>query len=150
MDALAPVLEACPATVLPYLVAEAWALALLNESVPRYVEVFASSRSVPVCHARSRPPNWSATPRKKSAIRKVISMGAAKINPRRTNDFTLSQSANGSGRNWNFTTLLEVPLPVSLWNGARVAHVDHTPFPFHPALGSSILPSIPFAKNPVG
>ena len=28
--------------------------------------------------------------------------------------------ASGSGRNWKCTTLLGVPLPVSVWNGARV------------------------------
>ena len=28
--------------------------------------------------------------------------------------------ASGSGRSWNCTTLLGVPLPVSVWNGARV------------------------------
>jgi hypothetical protein len=58
--------------------------------------------------------------------------------------------ASGSGRIWNFTTLLMVPLPVSLWNGARVAQVVHSPLPFHPAFESSILPSIPFEKKPVG
>ena len=58
--------------------------------------------------------------------------------------------ANGSGRTWNFTTRLAVPLPVSLWNGARVAHVDHKPLPFHPVFGSSMRPSMPFAKKPVG
>jgi len=31
--------------------------------------------------------------------------------------------ANGSGLTWNFTSLLVVPLPVSVWNGARVANV---------------------------
>ena len=62
----------------------------------------------------------------------------------------IAYSASGSGRIWNFTTLLIVPLPVSLWNGARVAQVDHSPLPFHPAFGSSILPSIPLAKKPVG
>src|SRR5687768_7754032 len=29
--------------------------------------------------------------------------------------------ASGSGRTWNFTSLLIVPLPPSTWNGARVA-----------------------------
>ena len=28
--------------------------------------------------------------------------------------------ASGSGRSWKCTTLLGVPLPVSVWNGARV------------------------------
>jgi len=27
----------------------------------------------------------------------------------------------GSGRTWNFTSLLVLPLPPSAWNGARVA-----------------------------
>ena len=52
--------------------------------------------------------------------------------------------ANGSGRIWNRTTLLVVPFPVSMWNGARVLTVAHSPFPFHPAFGSSIRPSIHF------
>ena len=52
--------------------------------------------------------------------------------------------ASGSGRIWNLITLLVVPLPVSMWNGARVLTVDHRPLPFHPAWGSSIRPSIHF------
>ena len=31
-----------------------------------------------------------------------------------------AQSASGFGRIWNFTSLLVVPLPPSIWNGARV------------------------------
>ena len=42
--------------------------------------------------------------------------------------------ASGSGRSWNFTTLLVVPLPPSMWNGARVLTVDHSPLPFQPAV----------------
>ena len=49
--------------------------------------------------------------------------------------------ASGSGRTWNLTTLLVVPRPVSMWNGVRVLTVDHSPFPFHPAFGSSMRPS---------
>lgn len=49
--------------------------------------------------------------------------------------------ASGSGRTWNLTTLLVVPRPVSMWNGVRVLTVDHRPFPFHPAFGSSMRPS---------
>src|SRR5262245_25485100 len=30
---------------------------------------------------------------------------------------------NGSGRTWNLMILLVVPLPPSMWNGARVAYV---------------------------
>ena len=52
--------------------------------------------------------------------------------------------ANGSGLNWNLTTLLVVPFPVSMWNGVRVLTVAHRPFPFHPAFASSIRPSIHF------
>ena len=52
--------------------------------------------------------------------------------------------ASGSGRSWNFITLLVVPFPPSMWNGARVLTVAHRPLPFHPALGSSIRPSIHF------
>src|SRR5262249_15773955 len=52
--------------------------------------------------------------------------------------------ANGSGRIWKWRTLLVVPLPVSMWNGARVPTVAHNPLPFQPAFGSSIRPSIHF------
>ena len=52
--------------------------------------------------------------------------------------------ASGSGRSWNGITLLVVPLPVSMWNGARVLTVDHSPLPFQPAVGSSMRPSIHF------
>jgi len=58
--------------------------------------------------------------------------------------------ASGSGRSWKWTTLLLVPLPVSLWNGVRVAQVDHRPLPFQPVFGSSMRPSSPFAKKPIG
>ena len=50
--------------------------------------------------------------------------------------------ASGSGRIWKCITLLDVPLPVSMWNGARVETVAHRPRPFQPPLGSSIRPSI--------
>ena len=50
--------------------------------------------------------------------------------------------ASGSGRSWNFTTLLDVPLPPSMWNGARVLTVAHRPLPFQPASGSSTRASI--------
>jgi hypothetical protein len=50
--------------------------------------------------------------------------------------------ASGCGRIWNFITLLVVPLPVSMWNGVLVDIVVQTPRPFHPALGSSMRPSI--------
>ena len=53
--------------------------------------------------------------------------------------------ANGSGRNWNFTTFGRVPLPPSMWNGVRVPVVAHRPLPFQPPFGSSILPSIHLA-----
>src|SRR5262249_38684257 len=53
--------------------------------------------------------------------------------------------ASGSGLNCSFTTLLVVPLPVSVWNGARVAYVVHRPLPFQPVFGSSMRPSSPFA-----
>ena len=52
--------------------------------------------------------------------------------------------ASGSGRIWNRTTLLVVPFPPSMWNGARVLTVDHKPRPFHPPFGSSIRPSSHF------
>ena len=53
--------------------------------------------------------------------------------------------ASGSGRIWNFTTLGVVPFPVSMWNGVRLPFVVHRPRPFHPALGSSMRPSIHLA-----
>src|SRR5262249_8502834 len=53
--------------------------------------------------------------------------------------------ANGFGRSWNFTTFGNVPLPPSMWNGARVPVVAHTPLPFQPPLGSSMRPSIHLA-----
>src|SRR6266480_2263296 len=49
---------------------------------------------------------------------------------------------SGSGRSWNLSTLLVVPFPPSMWNGARVLTVAHSSLPFQPALGSSIRPSI--------
>src|SRR5262249_35815435 len=58
--------------------------------------------------------------------------------------------ANGFGRSWKWITLLVVPLPVSMWKGARVLTVAQRPRPFQPPLGSSIRPSIHLVKNPVG
>src|SRR5436190_19869089 len=49
---------------------------------------------------------------------------------------------SGSGRSWNFTTLLVVPLPPSRWKGALVLYVAHMAFPFQPAFGSSTRASI--------
>src|SRR5207249_2942831 len=49
--------------------------------------------------------------------------------------------ASGSGLIWKCTTLLWFCVPPSLWNGARVAQVDHKPLPFPPVLGSSMRPS---------
>ena len=49
--------------------------------------------------------------------------------------------ASGSGRSWNLMTLLGVPLPPSMWNGARVLTVVQSPLPFHPAFTSSMRPS---------
>src|SRR6266567_8657794 len=49
--------------------------------------------------------------------------------------------AKGLGRSWKCTTLLVVPFPVSIWKGARVLTVAHSPRPFQPACGSSIRPS---------
>ena len=57
---------------------------------------------------------------------------------------TASYLASGSGRSWNRMTLLCVPLPVSMWNGARVLTVEYRPRPFQPPFGSSIRPSIHF------
>ena len=52
--------------------------------------------------------------------------------------------ASGSGRIWKLITLLVVPLPVSMWNGARVLIVVQSPLPFQPPFGSSMRPSIHF------
>jgi len=52
--------------------------------------------------------------------------------------------ASGSDRSWNLITLLVVPFPVSMWNGARVLIVVQSPLPFQPALASSMRPSIHF------
>jgi GAF domain-containing protein len=52
--------------------------------------------------------------------------------------------ASGSGLNWNLTTLLVVPFPVSMWNGERVLTVDQSPRPFQPPFGSSMRPSSHF------
>src|SRR5215217_6053810 len=60
------------------------------------------------------------------------------------------QRASGFGRSWKWITLLVVPFPVSIWNGARLLTVAHRPRPFHPAFGSSIRPSSHFVKKPVG
>ena len=56
-----------------------------------------------------------------------------------------SVRASGSGRSWNLTTFGRVPLPPSMWNGARVLVVAHSPLPFHPAAASSMRPSIHLA-----
>ena len=50
--------------------------------------------------------------------------------------------ASGSGLSWNLRTLLGVPLPPSMWKGARVLTVAHRPLPFQPPFGSSMRPSI--------
>ena len=38
----------------------------------------------------------------------------------------------------------------SIWNGVRLPEVTHNSRPFQPAFGSSMRPSKPFAKNPIG
>src|SRR5206468_7980453 len=50
--------------------------------------------------------------------------------------------AKGLGRSWKWSTLLVVPLPVSMWNGARVLTVAKRLRPFQPPFGLSIRPSI--------
>ena len=60
------------------------------------------------------------------------------------NTLAMVYRARGFGRIWNRTILLVVPLPVSMWNGARVLMVDQMPRPFQPAFTSSIRPSIHF------
>jgi len=77
-----------------------------------------------------------------------ISQGVLRVRrgaaPLRTSSTRRTYLARGSGRSWNLITLLVVPFPVSMWNGARVLMVDHTPRPFHPPFASSIRPSIHF------
>ena len=58
--------------------------------------------------------------------------------------------ATESGLNWNFTTLLVLPLPPSMCCTARVDQVDHSPLPFQPVRASSMRPSRPLAKKPSG
>src|SRR5207249_6638966 len=58
--------------------------------------------------------------------------------------------ARGSGRSCKCRTLLVVPLPPSMWNGARVLTVAQNPRPCQPAFGSTIRPSIHFVWNPKG
>ena len=70
--------------------------------------------------------------------------------PQPPRDRQSDQSASGSGRSWNFTALLVVPLPPSRCQGVRVAYVDQSPLPFQPPLGSSMRPSMLLAKNPMG
>ena len=38
----------------------------------------------------------------------------------------------------------------SMWNGVRLPEVTHNSRPFQPAFGSSMRPSRPLAKNPIG
>src|SRR4030095_2474116 len=40
--------------------------------------------------------------------------------------------ASGSGRSWNFTSLLVPPLPSSAWKMALAAAGEQRPQPFHP------------------
>ena len=55
------------------------------------------------------------------------------------------QSASGLGRSWKWKAIGTVPLPPSFSHGTRSPLVVHTPRPFHPALGSSMRPSMPLA-----
>src|SRR6185503_2911404 len=58
--------------------------------------------------------------------------------------------ARGSGRSWMWTTRGREPLPVSISHGVRSPLVLHSPRPFQPAFGSSMRPSRPLAKKPIG
>src|SRR5947199_303421 len=56
----------------------------------------------------------------------------------------VTHRASGSGRSWKCRTLLVVPLPPSMWKGARVLTVAQSPRPFQSPFGSSIRPSSHF------
>jgi len=58
--------------------------------------------------------------------------------------------ASGSERIWKCTAIGLLPLPPSVCHGARSPLLTHNPLPFHPASGSSIRPSSPLAKKPIG
>src|SRR6187401_3613525 len=58
--------------------------------------------------------------------------------------------ASGCGRSWNWTAYGVVPFPPSLCHGARPPHVAHKPLAFHPPRGSSMRPSSPLVKKPIG
>src|SRR5882724_8948588 len=58
--------------------------------------------------------------------------------------------ASGSGRTWMCTARGLEPLPPSISHGVRSPFVLHSPRPFQPAFGSSIRPSRPLAKKPIG
>jgi len=97
------------------------------------------------CIARSRRHRSGvdgAQAQDKGAVPRDV--GATLTLPRSGSVSSAAYFASGSGRSWNFTTLLVVPLPPSMWNGARVLTVDQIPRPFHPAAGSSTRPSIHF------
>ncbi len=52
--------------------------------------------------------------------------------------------ASACGRSWNLYALLVVPLPPSMWKGARVLMAAQSARPFQPAFGSSMRPSSHF------
>src|SRR5215510_12705272 len=58
--------------------------------------------------------------------------------------------ASGSGRNWICTARGFEPLPPSISHGTRSPLVLHSPRPFQPAFASSMRPSRPLAKKPIG
>ncbi len=58
--------------------------------------------------------------------------------------------ASGLGRTWMCTARGLAPLPPSISHGVRSPLVPHSPRPFQPALGSSMRPSSPLAKKPIG
>src|SRR5262252_1186668 len=75
----------------------------------------------------------------------------------------MTQCASGSGRSWKCTTSgldsVSGVLPgapgagasmPSMCIGVRLPEVTHSPRPFQPALGSSMRPSRPLAKKPIG
>src|SRR5438128_851042 len=73
------------------------------------------------------------------------------------------QCARGSGRSWKWTASgldrvsgvapgapgAGASMP-SMCTGVRLPEVAHRPRPFQPAFGSSMRPSIPLAKKPIG
>src|SRR5581483_3891274 len=81
-----------------------------------------------LCHCKDRHPETG--PNFRTVVRDLLFRKCKCAPPKMAaRIFYLSadvccQSASGSGRIWNLTSLLVVPLPPSMWKGARVEIVD--------------------------